>query len=132
MYRDTTSIANLRTCTFIVDDDTIHSIGTGIVSRPSDIYQLIGNKYEKINTTETSSSVIPENTICLTTTTITKLQTNYSPINTTTTTVDMTSVNNTLKDIVLPFYHVMAIVSALFIFYAAYKLILYPWHRRRT
>jgi len=130
-YRDVSAITNLRTCTYVDDADTIYAIGSGALSRPVDEYQLIGNKYLLINANATSGMTIPGGTVCLTSTTITQLESNLPIINTTNTTVDFTSVNDIIKDVALPFYHEMAIISAILIFYAAYRLIIYPFFRSK-
>jgi len=131
VYRDVSAITNLRTCTYIADGDTIFAIGSGALSRPVDEYTLIGNKYLLVNANANDSMNIPTGTVCLTPTTIAQLESNLPIINTTETTVDFTSVNNTIKDVVQPFYHEMAIISAILIFYAGYKLLIYPFFRSR-
>jgi len=132
MFRDVSKITNLRTCTYITNDTTIVSTGDSVPTHSTDIFVLIGNRYELTTSDLNSTTTPPTGTICLTPTTILSLQTNYSPINTTVTTVDVSTVNETVKDVAIPFYHSMAILSALLIFYFAYKLILYPWFRKRS
>lgn len=105
MNRDITNIVEAE-CITIVDDKTIQSIDSGRIQT----YKLISNKYYQ--TDNSPYTPLPgQSRTCYTQTQLENLQ---SPF-----------------DFITPVYHLMAIASALLIFYAAYKLMIYPWFRTK-
>ena len=74
-------------------------------------WKLISNKYKLIYQT-TIAAPLPDTCINQETIQITKIPSTY--------------------DFVVPFYEIAAIICALAIFGFAYKLIIYPWYRKRV
>lgn len=106
MYRDITEIPETVNCIKIIDDKSL----IVYTNDSTDIFKLIGNKYYASETFETNTPHTED--ICYT---IEDVQTLPSTF-----------------DFITPIYHLMAIVSVLLIFYGAYKLILYPFFRKRV
>lgn len=105
MKRDTTAIIQAD-CTTIVDDKTIQVIdGTRIQT-----YKLVSNKYEN-TLNQPYTPVSGESRTCYTSEQINDIQSPY--------------------DFITPIYHTIAIISALTLFYFAYRLIIYPWFRTK-
>jgi len=104
MYRDVSEVPTVG-CNVINVDKTI-------VNYPSSgdtYYKLVSNKYYYTKIDETITTP-PTGEVCKTNEIISTLPSPY--------------------DFVVPIYHTIAIVSCLFIFYAAYRLIIYPFYRR--
>lgn len=72
-------------------------------------FELIGNKY--IQRTDTTGS-FPNNGFCQSANTLQNLQSNW--------------------DYIMPIYHTLAIVAIIMIIFLAYRLILYPFWRKRV
>lgn len=106
MYRDVTEIPTTLNCVKIIDDKSL----IVYTNDSTDIYKLIGNKYYA---TETYDPNTPQSeTVCYTSE---EIQTLPSPF-----------------DFITPVYYLMAMVSVLFIIWFAYRLILYPFFRKRV
>lgn len=105
MYRDTSNLT-FYDCTAIIDDQTIIIYDDTTYFT----YKLITDKYYLIRTD--SGTPIIGSVTCYTEAQIETLPSKY--------------------DFVDPIYHMMAIISALFIFYVAYKLLIYPFFRTKT
>lgn len=107
MFRNVDEITNAD-CITIIDDKTI----INFTDTSADTYKLISNTYILSNTDSTSDK-LNRNTdfVCYSLTDVSELS---SPF-----------------DFITPVYHLMAIISALFIFWFAYRLILYPFFRKR-
>jgi len=106
MYRDITDIT-ANTCAVILDDKTIITFNTNLVST----YKLLGNKYYLTVADNTHDGNYDGNTVCYTLQQLETIPSNF--------------------DFVTPVYHFMAIISAMAIFYFAYRLIIYPFFRKR-
>lgn len=103
MYRDVSLITNTD-CAIILDDQTILSYsGTTL-----NTYKLISDKYYLSSSVTTSS--YSGGSYCYTINQLNTLPSRY--------------------DFITPIYHISAIISVVFIFWAAYRLIVYPWFRR--
>jgi len=105
MYRDVSQIPTTLNCVKIIDDKSL----IVYTSDSTKIYKYIGNKYYATETFEPNTPHTED--ICYTSTEIQTLPSTY--------------------DFITPIYHILAILSALAIFYFAYKLILYPFFRKR-
>lgn len=103
MYRDISSVNNYQ-CNVIVDNQTIATY-SGTQVR---VYKLVSNKYYLNDTVDYSG--LPTTLNCLTHDEISVLPSNY--------------------DFIMPIFYIMAIFSSIFIFYSAYRLVIYPWFRR--
>ncbi len=104
MYRDGTEITP-STCFVTFDNQTIASYSGFQVKE----YKYISNKYYLVSTRDYEGINSEYN--CQTLQEIQTIPSQY--------------------DFITPVFHTMAIVSALFIFYAAYKLLIYPFFRKR-
>lgn len=105
MNRDISQIADDLACYALPDNQTI----VGYDGYQAFTYHIFGNKYY-LSTTDDYSGM-PTKLECYTYQEIESLPIQY--------------------DIITPFYHALAITSAILIFYIAYKLILYPFFRTR-
>jgi len=103
MYRDT-SIITSTDCAIITDDQTILSYnGTTL-----NTYKLLSNKYYL--SSSASTTAYSGGSYCYSVSQLNTLPSRY--------------------DFITPVYHLMAIISVIFIFWAGYRLIIYPWFRR--
>lgn len=105
MQRDVSAITATN-CIAVVDDKTIISF----TDLNTQTYKLLSNKYILIENNEVSTPA--DNLVCYTTSQIQNIPSPY--------------------DFMTPVYESTAILSAVLIFYFAYKLILYPFFRTRT
>jgi hypothetical protein len=106
MKRDVTQLPSDGECIAIIDDKTLQ------VYTPTntlETYKLISDKYFLISTDTVSET--PPRTQCYTIEQIDDLPSQF--------------------EFVEPFLHNMAIISALFIFWVAYRLILFPFFRKK-
>jgi len=104
MKRDTSNVVN-STCINIIDDDTLHAF----VSGTKYTYELISNKYYL---SESRNGHAPSGYTCYTTAQIQTLPSNF--------------------DYVDPFLNTMAIATVIAIFYVSFRVILYPFYRRKA
>lgn len=111
MYRDTTSIVLPETdaCAYIYDDKTIILQNSSVDTEQT--YALISDKYTQISERSFTGDLTTEY-ICLTDEQLTTIPSYY--------------------DFMTPVYHLMAIASAIIIFWFAWKLIVYPWYRKKA
>jgi len=105
MYRDVTELPETVNCITIINDKALRVF----TDSSTDTYQLISNKYYATDTFEPNTPR-PQD-VCYTLQEIQTLPSTY--------------------DFIVPIYHTIAIVSAIAIFYIAYKLILYPFFRKK-
>lgn len=106
MYRDITEIPKVVNCIKITDDKNL----IVYTNDNTTIFTLIGDKYYG---KENYGPNTPQNeTICYTREEISTLPSPW--------------------DFITPIYHIFAVVSVIAIFYTAYKLILYPFFRKRV
>lgn len=110
MYRNVDDIPFASdSCDVIIDNQTIKEFNT--ISEQVKTYKLVTNKYYLY---EDRPYTEPDDRQYLT--------------------CQDPSIINTLDsvyDFVVPMYHFMAIISALLLFYFAYKLIIYPFFRKK-
>ena len=104
--RDISNIV-LGDCNTITDDSTIHVFTNS--STTDDTYKLIGNKYYQ--SASDAFVAIPPDLKCYTSTEMSQLPSNY--------------------DWVDPFYHILAGASIVLIVFLAFRLIIYPFYRKR-
>lgn len=102
MKTDTTDVISNASCYTFNGSDTLR----GYRNQTVYIYNLFGNKW--IQTSESNYYNQPD--YCLSYSTIQELPSPY--------------------DFITPIYYLLAILSAIFIFYSAYSLILKPFFRR--
>lgn len=111
-YRDTSSIEAYGDCPVITDDQTIDVYSS--ISVPANqtvtTFKLIGNKYVISKVDHLSESRPPDYIQCQAYEMINTLPMRY--------------------DFMIPIYFSLSILMSLAIFYAAYKLIVYPFFRR--
>lgn len=106
MYRDTTELPETVNCIKIVDDKTL----IVYTDTATTIFKTQGNKYYA---TENYDPNTPSTeTVCYTLSDAQTIPSNY--------------------DFVAPFYHILAIASIIFIVWASYKLIVYPFFRKKA
>lgn len=106
MKRDTSDLPETTNCIDIIDDKSL----VVYTDDSTSIFKLVGNKYYE---TDSSVTNTPDSTTtCYTTTEIADISSNF--------------------DFIVPIYHTIAIASVLILFYLAYKLILYPFFRKRV
>lgn len=103
MQRNTDNI-DYGLCNTIVDDQTLLIYGDDTASN----YKLITDTWYKIN--EYPYDTVPSSVTCYSQSDIQNLPSKF--------------------DVATPIYHSIAIISALLILYAAYRLIIYPWFRK--
>lgn len=105
MYKDVSQIPETLNCVKIIDNNSL------IVYTNDDtkIYKLVGNKYYATESYEPNTP--STETVCYTFEEIQNLPSTF--------------------DFITPIYHFMAIVSVILIVYGAYKLILYPFFRKK-
>lgn len=104
MYRDVTLLPSVVNCIKITDDKSLIVYTNDSTS----IYKLISNKYYATETYDANTPATE--TVCYTIEDAQTLPSNY--------------------DFIVPIFHTIAILSAILIFYGAYKLILYPFFRK--
>lgn len=105
MYRDITELPTTVNCIKIVDDKSL----IVYTDTETSIYKTVSNKYYE---TESYDPNTPSTeTVCYTYSQIEMLPSNF--------------------DFITPIYHTIAIFTAIIIFYIAYKLILYPFFRKK-
>lgn len=104
MDRDVSGIAN-QPCNVLVDNQTIATYSGFQVNE----YKYISNKYYLFETRDYSG--MPTTLNCMTTEEIQHIPSQF--------------------DFITPVYHLMAIISVLFIFWFAYRLLIYPFFRKR-
>lgn len=105
MQRDFTNLPESGTCFLVLGENTI----ANRTNTERQIYTTVGNKWFH---TSTVASVPSVNDVCYTYEQITELPSQY--------------------DFITPIYHTVAIVSAIFIFWVAYRLLLYPFFRMKV
>lgn len=106
MYRDVSELPTIVNCIKITDDKSL----IVYTNDGTSIYKLISNKYYA---TETYDPNTPSNeTVCYTISQIETLPSTY--------------------DFIVPIYHTIAITSAFALFFLAYKLIIYPFFRKKV
>lgn len=104
MERDITNIT-AQPCNVLVDNQTIETYsGTSVYT-----YKLVSDRYYLFETRDYSG--FPTTLNCLSTSEISHLPSNY--------------------DFMTPVFNLMAIISILFIVWAGYRLIIYPFFRKR-
>ena len=111
MYSDITAVTLYasNSCNNLYDDNTLIIYKTNApVSKVT--YKLFSNKYIA-TISESPGDSIPAGTICSSNTIVQTLPSNF--------------------DYMTPIYFEMAIISTLFIFYAGYRLFIYPFWRKR-
>lgn len=106
MYKDVSQLPETVNCIKIIDDKAL----IVYTSENTQIFKLVGNKFYATESYEPNTP--STETVCYT---IQDVQTLPSTF-----------------DFITPIYHFMAIVSAILIFYGAYRLILYPFFRKRV
>lgn len=106
MFRDITQLPTDVNCIKIVDDKSL----IVYTDTETSIYKLVSNKYYS---TETFPVNTPSSeTVCYSLQEISELPSIY--------------------DFITPVYHLSAILSAMLVFYLAYKLLIYPWFRKKV
>lgn len=105
MYRDVTEIPDTLNCVKIIDDKSL----IVYTNDSTTIYKLISNKYYATETFDPNTPKTED--VCYTSAEIQNLPSTY--------------------DFIVPIYHIIAIISAIALFYFAYKLILYPFFRKK-
>jgi hypothetical protein len=104
MFRDVSNVSD-QSCNVLFDNQTL-----GVYSGTQvQTYKLISDKYYLLSTNDFSGFPTGDN--CLTNIEIQTLPSTY--------------------DFMTPVFHLMAILSVMVIFFAAYKIILYPFFRHR-
>lgn len=112
MLRDTTEIALVGGdgCNVILDDQTV--LLFNVPSGTEKTYKLINDKYTLVSTTEYTEPDDRQQYTCVEDTTIQNLPSRY--------------------DFMAPYLNVMAIAVALILFFLAFRLIVYPFFRKRV
>lgn len=105
MYKDVTEIPTTLNCVKILDDKSL----IVYTDDSTTLYKLVSNKYYATETYDPNTPATE--TVCYTSAQIQTLPSTY--------------------DFIVPIYHTIAIASALFIFWVAYKVFIYPWFRKR-
>lgn len=104
MYRDVSAISE-GDCIQVFDDQTIKVWdGSNLLT-----YKLISDKYQLVTTDDISGGGVPTNVTCVEIVDISQIPSRF--------------------DFMTPVFHLMAIISVLFIVWAAYRLVLRPWYR---
>lgn len=106
MYRETGNLPDEQDCYFIIDDKTIMAQDGGT----SITFKLVSNQWYEQSTQPYTAPATGTQT-CYTLEDISELPSQY--------------------DFIAPIYHTLALVSALFIFWVSYRLIIYPFFRNK-
>lgn len=110
MERDTSLIPSYDDdCTVIVDDQTIIYYYPAVAPNDTEFFKLIGDKYIKV--ASEPYTAFPTTVVCQSHDYIQNMPSRY--------------------DFITPVYHLMAIISILTILYFAYRLIIYPFYRKK-
>ena len=106
MYRDITKVIE-QDCTLIIDDKTLMGLSD---DGKATTYKLISNTYYQTQREDYTATPNVSKT-CYNHQDLSTLPSQY--------------------DFITPIFHTIAILSAIGIFYVAYKLILYPFFRKK-